>query len=481
MSSRRKLRHPAKSIYSLNGRLPKFLGAALSVVVLALPPSGQAQEPALIPPLEASVPASVATTTLQECIQQALSQNQSLWAKRHEVDAAGERITVASSFANPQLGVMGWPSGASPQWVDGRMSSETSFSQKTLWPGKRQLDGAAAQAEFCRQKSEYSQFELETIESVTMAYAELRYYQTILEVFQQSRKLSDDLRAATEAKYRVATATQQDVLRAEFEQKRVDLEILQLAAESTAAHSRLVALLHLPFGEKIQTVANDRQQLELDLEKLLDLALRSRPDIRAADIELARTQLLTQRAVMDYKPDITWNVNLGTMTDRRAMSPLAENGINLGLGVMLDLPLYRSRLDAAIRDREASSLAAARTRDAAMDRATQQVVELVALAQAQKAVVDLYNSDLVPLAKQTLEASAGDYRNNRVDLLQLVDNWRKLLDSQIARSRTEMQLQKTFASLERAVGGQLTPNHEATQPALESAALRSVPSSPRIK
>ena len=148
---------------------------------------------------------------------------------------------------------------------------------------------------------------------------------------------------------------------------------------------------------------------------------------------------------------------------------------------MLDLPLYRSRLDAAIRDREASSLAAARTRDAAMDRATQQVVELVALAQAQKAVVDLYNSDLVPLAKQTLEASAGDYQNNRVDLLQLVDNWRKLLDSQIARSRTEMQLQKTLASLERAVGGQLAPNHEATQPALESASLRIAPNSPRIK
>jgi outer membrane protein TolC len=86
-------------------------------------------------------------------------------------------------------------------------------------------------------------------------------------------------------------------------------------------------------------------------------------------------------------------------------------------------------------------LAAKETRDAFL------------MVTAAKDSLTLQKGELVPLAKQTLEAAQAAYRNNGGSIIDLLDAQRRLLDAELNATKAEVALQRAVAELERAVGG----------------------------
>ena len=98
----------------------------------------------------------------------------------------------------------------------------------------------------------------------------------------------------------------------------------------------------------------------------------------------------------------------------------------------------------------------------------EQVTDLFAKAESQQDLLILFQQDILPKARQTLEVSSQAYNVGEVDFLQLIDNWRQLLRYELSYHRLEASLRQTLAELERVVGGfggqqvDVIPSPEAT-------------------
>ena len=65
----------------------------------------------------------------------------------------------------------------------------------------------------------------------------------------------------------------------------------------------------------------------------------------------------------------------------------------------------------------------------------------------------LLREDILPKLQQTLELSRHDYNVGEIEFYQLIDDWRKLLRSQVNYHRLQASFSQSLAELERLVGG----------------------------
>lgn len=125
----------------------------------------------------------------------------------------------------------------------------------------------------------------------------------------------------------------------------------------------------------------------------------------------------------------------------------------------INLPIYRKRLDSQIRSAEARVVATTRQYDALKDNTLEEVTDLFAKVESQKELLVLFEEDILPKARLTLEVSSRAYNVGEVDFLQLIDNWRQLLRYEISYRRQQASLQQSLAQLERVVGGVLVTSY----------------------
>jgi cobalt-zinc-cadmium efflux system outer membrane protein len=75
-------------------------------------------------------------------------------------------------------------------------------------------------------------------------------------------------------------------------------------------------------------------------------------------------------------------------------------------------------------------------------------------ASGAKKQLDIYNSEILPQAKQSVQASLTAYQTGRTDFLMLIDAYRTLVNLSKEYFMTRMQFEQTLAELEREIGTQ---------------------------
>lgn len=427
--------------------------AALVTSIPCSPPGPVAVAAAMMP----TVPDLAGPHSVDDYVAFALAQNPKVQTKRKLVEAAAMRVPQAASLDDPDLSVMGWPSiPHAPQSATGRMTADVNITQKVPWHGKLRARANAAEVEVDMARADLVAAELEVIEQVKRAYYELYFVERSLEITEESRKLAKDLSSLAETKFRTATVSEQDLLRAQLEVSTIGTELIRQRQELQSAQARLARWLHISTDTPVQTLADfPDEELSLDLQRLYEQAIAIRPELQSALAVIRRERLNTDLARLQYFPDLTIGVNWGEMTTNGAMSPLADGRDNLGLSLMVNLPVYRKRLDAGVREGEANVVSSAREYDSLRDETQEQVKDLFAQATSQEQLLRLFATDILPKAEQTYRISITAYQTGQVDFQQLVDNLQQLLRYQVMEERLKAQLRQTMASLERVVGGVL--------------------------
>ena len=391
---------------------------------------------------------------VDDYIRFALSQNPSVQATRKMVDARTQRVTQMASLDDPSLSAMSWPSiPHAPQYVNGRMTADVVASQKVPWHGTLRTQALAAEKDANVARAQLAAAELDVIEKVRRAYYELYYVQQALEITRNERKLLDELSQLAETKYRNNKASQQDVLRAQLEVATLDSELVRLNQQLASAQASLARQLHVSPETPVRATAQlPPEQIPDDLDRLYHAAVAARPELHAALAAIDRDRQKVELAHLKYFPDVTVSMGWGGMTRNGAMSALADGRDNLGMGLMVNVPIYRRRLDAGVREAEARVVSGAREYDALRDQTLEEVKDLYSQATSQNEMLRLFHDNIVPKADQTLKVSLRAYEVGEVDFLQLVDNWRQVLRFQLAEQRLESQLRQSLAMLERVVG-----------------------------
>jgi outer membrane protein TolC len=295
--------------------------------------------------------------------------------------------------------------------------------------------------------------ELATIENVKKAYYELYFIQQATSVTEAERDLLVQIRDAANARYRAALTSQQDVLRAELEISQIENDLIRLRQQLDSAQAKLARQLHVAPQTKVRALDHlSGEALPQDREWLERQAVAARPELHAQLAALQRDRQGAQLARLDYVPDLTLGMNWIDVADT-GISPVTNGRDAFLVTAGVNLPIYRKRLDSNVRSAEAKAVATAREYDALRDATLEQVLDLFAQVRSQQELLALFEQDILPKARQTLEVSSRAYDSGEVDFQTLLDNFRQVLRYEISYRRIEASLHQTLAELERVVGG----------------------------
>ncbi|MCA9188265.1 MAG: TolC family protein [Pirellulaceae bacterium] len=401
--------------------------------------------------------------SVDEYIQVALEQNPEVQAARKNVEAQALQVPVVASLQDPTWNVTVQPSPV--ETAAGKQEVMLAASQKLPWYGKLDARACVAEAQTNVLRAHLAAKELDVIANVKHAYYELYFVQQAIVVTEEEQELLGDIRDVATTRYKTGGTSQQDVLRAELEISTTENELTNLRQQLDVARARLGRLLHI--GPQSRLAALDTlppENVPADLDFLQAQAVQARPELHAKLAEVHRDRLAVDVANLEYKPDVTLGATWIEVAGA-GLSPVASGSDAVLLSVGSNLPIYRHRIDAAVRSAEAKAVASARAYDSLRDNTLEEVTSLFAKARSQREMLGLFREDILPKARQTLEVSSQAYIVGKVDFLQLIDNWKQLLRSELSRLRLESNLRQTMAELENVVGTMLGTEFDQELPA----------------
>ena len=388
---------------------------------------------------------------VEEYIQYGLAQNPMVQAARMRVEAVAAKVPQAASLQDPMLGVT--VQAEQVQTAAGQQELALAASQKLPWFGKLATSAAVAQRGLDAARARLHVAELDVIEKIKRAYYQLYFVEQAIAITEQDQEQLKLIARIVDRRYTVEReVSQQDVLRLEVEISRLETDLVRLRQQLDSSQAVLARLLHVSPETELRALDTlPPEQIPQDIETLYRHAIAARPELQAQLAAIARARTAADRARLDYFPDVTFGLTwIDTAT--AGISPVTNGRDAFLLSAGVNLPIYKKRLAAAVREAEAAAVAGAREYDSLKDQTMQEVKDQFAQATSQQELLRLFGEDIIPKAQQTLEQSIQSYQVGEVDFLQMIDNWRQLLRFHIGEKQLEAQLRQNIASLARIVG-----------------------------
>ncbi len=303
--------------------------------------------------------------------------------------------------------------------------------------------------------------------AVKRAYYDLYFNEQAEAILRENRRLASDFVEIAKRRYATGSTVQQDVLRAEVAVADLDRELVRVRQGLATARADLAQQLHVSPEADLRTVpAVPIAGVPAEVDRLYRLAVAARPELRGRLAAIARDERAVELARKRYYPNVTLGLSYMDMEKTNAQAPRTAGGFpNVGLFVGFNLPVYREKLAAGVREAESRAVADAKLYDAERDGTYREVKDLMTQAKAQRDIIELFRASILPKSVQALEASTSDYQTGGVDYVTLITAWREVLQIELQVAQVEAELGKALASLERAVGVQLNEHPPAPSPA----------------
>jgi outer membrane protein TolC len=398
---------------------------------------------------------------LDVLIRHALEENRTVRAAQFNVLALEHRIPQVTALDDPIVSntIFPIPSVAPQYELMGYMPYAALLAQQFPWCGTLKLRGQAALDDVKIALFELAAAQLDVVANVKRAYYDLHFNEHAEKLLKENRALAEDFLKVARERYRGATATQVDVLRAEVAISDINRELENTGQAVNEARSDLARLLHVSPETPIKTMPElSVGSVPQEVERLYQLVCASRPELQGRLAAMARDEKAIELARKRYYPNITVGLVYQDMERTNAETPRTASGQpNVGLFVGFNLPIYHKKLAAGVQEAQARAAADGQLLEAERDQAHRDIKDFFVQARVQQNVLALLRRNNLPAARQVLELTAGDYTagNAGVDFLSLLGAWRELLQVEIQIAQIEAELGKTLASLERAVGTQL--------------------------
>jgi cobalt-zinc-cadmium efflux system outer membrane protein len=365
-----------------------------------------------------------------------------LRAVREMVKAVQSQEPGAGLLPDPMLQV-GVANLAIPEFsasMPASMAPTFQAQQRFPLAGKLSLRSEMAEQTtgIARAQADESWWEVRT--EVASAFYQIYQMDEQIEVMRETLGLLEDFQAVARSMYESGTGRQADVLRANVEIARMAAEIERMSSMRTAYGSRLNALLDRPAETPVPGPSLDPLPASVpDQETLRGWALSTRPALAGLQWEVARAG--TGRSLADKAiwPDLTVGLQYGF--GRMAGDLKGMGGASVGFSI----PLYAGKRQFKARDEAAAMEAVAEARYAQMLALVDSRIGegLADLTQA-RTLIGLYQQEILPQARATVESSFSSYRVGSVDFM-------TLLDAQMALNRFQGEYYGLLASYGTAV------------------------------
>jgi outer membrane protein, heavy metal efflux system len=190
---------------------------------------------------------------------------------------------------------------------------------------------------------------------------------------------------------------------------------------------------------------------QFDCATLEQLAESQRPDLAALAEKVRADEAAVTLACKDYYPDM----DVFGRYDKFWQPTSTQSDLQPQVGVTVNLPIYRRRLDAAVR--EATFTLSQQRADYEQLRLDIQYEVATACEELEESrqTVQLFAEKLLPAAEQNVSAARANYGANKTTFLELTTAERQLIELRQDQQQALASYHSRFAALQRAVGGSL--------------------------
>jgi len=401
--------------------------------------------------------------TLEDLVRASLARNRGILALRQRVAQAQGLARQAGVRPAPTVeaeGATGRPFGSV-----GEEQFSAAFVQPVETFGKRkgrlnvaEISVALAEAEVEERSSQLA-YEIET------GYLSVVYERERISVLDRVSESLRESRRLTDARVREGDAAPLEAQLLAVEQSRADAQRADATGRLRVAETDLRRLTGLAPTDALPTIGTPTGgKAALPLEELISLAKEKRADLRTARLLEQQGGADTALAKAEARPDVTFSARYAhnnTRLDNQygftaggALTPLREQYDTLSIGV--SVPLTTQRRSQGAIEAAAAGAASARLR--------REYVELSIPLEVQSAYErwtaamrtrDMLRDGVVGQSTRNLAVVREAYQLGQLRLLDVLNEQRRLTDTELSYLDARVGVARALADLERATGGLL--------------------------
>jgi outer membrane protein TolC len=290
--------------------------------------------------------------------------------------------------------------------------------------------------------------ELDVISRARIAYARLANGYAQLEVNRRNEDLLGQFVQISRSRYETGAATQADVLIAQTDAAKLSETRADIERQISEAQSALNVLLNrpaeAPLGPPAALVFVRRT---LSLQTLQATAIARRPELQRAQSRINAERFRLELANRQWFPDPALNVKAQRYND--ASQAISE----VDVGVSFPIPWLNSKkYSAGVLEARKSMENAQQEFDAARVEALGLVRDQLKKIQTSAEQYELYRDKILPVARQTVEASRSAYEASTGGFLELITTRRTLQDVESAALNHLADYEADLAELDAIIG-----------------------------
>jgi outer membrane protein, heavy metal efflux system len=390
-----------------------------------------------------------AELVLPDLMREVEARNPSIQAMAFAWRAAAQRYPQAVSLDDPMFMTMVAPASFGSSQVESAYI--LSGTQKLPWFGKRGMRGEAAQSEASAAFHDMNDTRLQVAQVTRVAFYDYYLVERESELIRQNAQVMKEFRDAAQSKYENNQVTQQDVLQADVELADTERRGIELERKHRIALARLNTLLRrapaAPLPPPPATLALGAGPPEVG--RLQQMAFGQRPDLAALAARVRAEEAAVSLALKQYYPD----TEVFGRYDSFWQPASTQSDLRGQVGVNMNVPLYRKRLQAAVCEaqfRLSQRRAEYQQRQLDIQYEVQSAYELV---EESRQTAELYERKYLQYAAQNLKVARSNYDVGQINFLFLAQAQRQLIEVREKHQQTLADYHRRMADLERAVVG----------------------------
>jgi outer membrane protein TolC len=370
------------------------------------------------------------------------------WAKTGYVGKLPDP-TISSMFFIPPM-----------NFEPDRQLAEVQVAQMIPWLGRLKAEVRRAHMEALAAETQYQAERLRVVGDIRATWFKLYVLRKQIETTQADQAQLESLIQTANARVRTGAAQPGDVLMATLELSSLQEQLLTYRQQVAASTAELNRLVGRDAGIPITPPARIDAELPVWSHELLrDIAMGAQPELNAARLRTAATRWGIEVARLKRRPDLTFGVGWVVMDAPGALEPNAGRD-SMTVGVSATIPIWHHKYNAMVSEASREHYAAHASEDEVVLKLDALLRDLWEQARASQQTVELYETTILPQARQTFEADQKSLINNTVTFDRVIRDYRTLLSLELGYHRALGQLATALARIRQAVGVDLlnSPN-----------------------
>lgn len=394
-----------------------------------------------------------------DLVRRALTSNAEFAAARLDLERARARIRQAGLRPNPTIDF----EQATGKFTGSAGERETSigFALPLELNGQRQKRISLARAELEAAEAEIADRERRLMSEVRAAYAESLAAVRELEITEGLNNLDVQTARIVEARVTEGESApiELNLLRAEVDRLKSRRALIE--GRLQALLLRLKFLAGVPADEPLRLredlIAPVFASPPASLEAALDIALRTRPDLRLARLNEKVSEAGLELARAQARPDVTAFTRFTknrSIFDDTPIGVLRDKDKTLSFGVSINVPVF-NRNQGAKAEAITAIAQAQRRREFAEQLVRTEVTSAYARYEAALAALALFEQGVLARSNQNIQSIREAYELGAFRMTELLSEQRRLLDSQREYIEALTERYKAMSDLLSAIGASI--------------------------